>query len=127
VVDAYAAGWFFTTNQEYFSYNQYFPGLQTQSENPVAAFEGHLSYDIKPRFWISLDGNYWHGGQISVSGVANPLTVQKDSRVGVTAAIPITKHQAIKASYNNGAYINYGGNYQNVSVAWQYSWIGWPK
>jgi hypothetical protein len=127
VVDAYAAGWFFTTNQEYFSYNQYFPGLQTQSENPVVAFEGHLSYDIKPRFWISLDGNYWHGGQISLSGVANPLTVQKDSRVGVTAAIPITKHQAIKASYNNGAYINYGGNYQNVSVAWQYSWIGWPK
>ncbi len=27
----------------------------------------------------------------------------------------------------NGAYINYGGNYQNISLAWQYSWVGWPK
>jgi hypothetical protein len=27
----------------------------------------------------------------------------------------------------SGAYINYGGNYQNVSVAWQCSWMGWPK
>jgi hypothetical protein len=41
--------------------------------------------------------------------------------------MPISKHQSLKFSYNNGAYINYGGNFQNVSVAWQYSWIGWPK
>ena len=127
VVDAYAAAWFFTTNQEFFSYNQYFPGLQTQSESPVVAFEGHLSYDFKPRLWISFDANFWHGGETSLNGVSNPITDQRSSRIGVTAAIPITKHQSLKVSYNNGAYINYGGNYQNVSVAWQYSWIGWPK
>jgi hypothetical protein len=53
--------------------------------------------------------------------------VQRNSRAGVTASIPITKHQSVKVSYNNGAYISYGGNYQNISVGWQYSWIGWPK
>jgi len=127
VLDAYAAGWFFTTNQEFFSHNEFFPGTQTQSENPVVAFEGHLSYDFKPRLWVSLDGNFWHGGETSLSGVPNLATVQKDSRVGVTASIPITKHQSLKISYNNGAYINYGGNYQNISLAWQYSWIGLPK
>jgi hypothetical protein len=127
VVDAYAAGWYFTTNQEFFSYNQFVPGLQTQSESPIAAFEGHLSYDFKPRLWISFDANYWRGGEISLNGVANQLTTQKSSRIGVTAAIPITKHQSLKFSYNNGAYINYGGNYQNVSAAWQYSWLGRPK
>jgi hypothetical protein len=127
VVDGYAAAWFFTTNPKFFSDNQYFPGTQTQSESPVAAFEGHLSYDFKPRLWISFDANFWHGGETSLSGVANPITQQKSSRVGVTAAIPMTKHQALKLSYNNGAYINFGGNYQNVSVSWQYSWMGWPK
>jgi hypothetical protein len=127
VVDAYASAWFFTTNQEFFSYNQYFPGAQTQSESPVVAFEGHLSYDFKPRLWISFDANFWHGGETSLSGVVNPVTEQRSSRVGATAAIPLTKHQSLKFSYNNGAYINYGGNYQNVSAAWQYSWIGWPK
>jgi hypothetical protein len=127
VLDIYGAVWFFTTNQEFFSHNQYFPGKQSQSESPIGAFEGHFSYDVKPRLWISFDANFWHGGETSLNGVSNPITVQKSSRVGVTAAIPITKHQAIKVSYNNGAYINYGGNYQNFSVAWQYSWIGRPK
>jgi hypothetical protein len=127
VVDAYASVWLYTTNPEFFSHNQFFPGTQTQSESPVVAFEGHLSYDFKPRLWISLDGNYWHGGETSLSGVANPISLQKSSRIGATASIPISKHQSLKISYNNGAYINYGGDYQDVSVGWQYSWIGWPK
>lgn len=57
VLDGYGAVWFYTTNPEYFSHNVYFPGTQAQSERPVIAFEGYLSYDIKPRLWISLDGN----------------------------------------------------------------------
>src|SRR5271156_695122 len=101
VVDAYAAAWFFTTNQEFFSYNQYVPGLQMQSENPVVAFEGHVSYDFKPRLWLSFDANFWHGGETSINGVSNPITDQRSSRIGVTAAIPITKHQSLKFSYNN--------------------------
>ena len=93
-MDAYGAVWFFTTNQEFFSHNQFFPGTQTQSESPVVAFEGHLSYDFKSRLWVSLDANFWHGGETSLGRATNPVTVQKDSRIGVTAAIPITKHLA---------------------------------
>ncbi len=119
--------WFYTTNSEFFSHNQFFPGSQSQSENPVAAVESHLSYDIKPRLWVSLDGNYWHGGETSLNGVANPATVQNSSRIGATVSIPISNRQSLKFSYNNGAYINYGGNYQNVSVGWQYSWLGRPN
>jgi hypothetical protein len=127
VLDGYAGVWFFTTNPEFFSHNAFFPGTQTQSENPVGAFEGHLSYDVKPRLWFSLDGNYWFGGKISLNGVENPLTLDKNSRIGGTASIPVSKHQSLKFSYNNGAYIRYGGNYQSVSVAWQYSWLGRPR
>jgi hypothetical protein len=127
VLDGYPGVWFFTTNPEFFSHNAFFPGTQTQSETAVGAFEGHLSYDVKPRLWFSLDGNYWFGGKTSLNGVENPLTVQKSSRIGVTAAIPVSKHQSLKFSYSNGAYIRFGGNYQNVSVAWQYSWLGRPK
>jgi hypothetical protein len=77
--------------------------------------------------WVSLDGNYWFGGTTSLNGVENDTTLQRNSRVGVTASIPLTRNQAIKLSYNNGAYISYGGNYQNVSVGWQYSWFGRPN
>jgi hypothetical protein len=127
VLDGYGAVWFFTTNPDFFSHNQFYPGLQMQSENPVESFEGHLSYDVKPRLWISLDGDFWYGGETSLNGVRNLNTLDKNSRVGVTISVPITKRQSVKVSYNSGAYINYGGNYNNVSIGWQYSWIGWPK
>jgi hypothetical protein len=33
----------------------------------------------------------------------------------------LSPRASMKFSYNKGAYIPYGGNYQRVSVAWQYS------
>lgn len=120
VVDAYGGVWFYTTNPQYYS----IPRPRPQSEAPIGSFEGHLSYDIKSRLWFSLDGNYWWGGVTSLSGIENPATRQTSSRVGVTASLPLGKHQSFKLSYNDGAYIRFGGNYQNVSVAWQYSWVG---
>ena len=127
VLDGYAAAWFFTTNPEFFSHNAFFPGTQTQSQAPMASFEGHLSYDVKERFWFSLDCDFWHGGRTSLNGVQNPSTLQTSSRVGATASIPLSKHQSLKFSYSDGAYVLFGGNFQNVSVAWQYSWIGRPN
>jgi hypothetical protein len=62
-----------------------------------------------------------------LNGITHPESRQTSSRLGVTFALPITKHQALKFAYSAGTYIRFGGNYQNVQVAWQYSWIGWPK
>ena len=124
IFDAYGAVWFFTTNPEFFSHNALFLGTNTKSEAPIGAFESHISYDVKPRLWASLDANFWTGGRTSINGVENLGTLQRNSRIGCTVSVPILNHQAVKFSYNNGAYIRFGGNYQNVSVAWQYSWQG---
>ena len=126
IVDGYTAVWFFTANPKFFSENQYANGIYRQTQKPILSFEGHLSYDVRPRLWVSFDGNYWHGGETSLNGLENPSTVLSNSRLGGTASIPVTAHQSFKFSYNYGAYIRYGGNFQNVSVAWQYSWIGRP-
>jgi hypothetical protein len=127
VIDGYTGVWFFTKNPEFFSHNAFFPGTQSQTQNPIGSFESHLSYDVKPHLWFSLDGNYWFGGKTSLNGLENPLTQEKSSRIGGTASIPVSKHQSVKFSYNTGAYIRFGGNYQSVSVAWQYSWLGRPR
>jgi len=126
ILDAYAGAWFYTKNPDFFSHNQFSPGINTQTQNPIASFEGHLSYDFRPRLWVSLDGNYWSGGATSLNGIENLSTLQKNSRLGGTASIPLSRHQSVKLSYSNGAYIRYGGNFQNASVAWQYSWLGRP-
>ena len=126
ILDTYGGAWFYTANPEFFSHNQFSSGTNTQTQSPIGSFEGHLSYDFKPRLWVSLDANYWFGGTTSLNGVENFSTLQKNSRIGATAAIPLTRHQSVKLSYNNGAYIRYGGNLQNISVGWQYSWLRRP-
>jgi len=127
VLDAYAGMWFFTTNSEYWSHNAFYPGTRSQSQAPIASFEGHVSYDVKPRLWISFDSNFWYGGRTSLNGVENPQTLQENSRIGVTASVPISKHQSLKFSYSDGAYATFGGDFHQVSVAWQYSWLGRPN
>lgn len=127
VVDGYGGVWFYTTNHEFFSHNQFSPGTNVQKQDPISAFEGHLSYDVKPRLWTSFDANFWFGGRTSINGVQNPNSLQRNSRIGGTVSFPVSRHQAIKASYNRGAYIRYGGNFNNVSVGWQYSWVGRPE
>jgi hypothetical protein len=128
ILDGYAGAVFFTTNREFYS----IPTPQPQTKSPYGSFEGHLSYDVKnyrgkPTLWFSLDGNFWFGGTTSMGGRSDPATRQTASRVGATAAIPLTQHQAIKADFSTGDYVRVGGNYKNVAVSWQYSWLGRPK
>jgi hypothetical protein len=127
VLDAYAACSFFTANRNFFSHASASTGPNTQTELPIGAIEMHLSYDMKSRLWISIDGNYWYGGRTSLNGVANSTSLQANSRLGLTAAVRITKHQALKFSYSGGTHVRFGGDYQNLSVAWQYSWFGRPN
>lgn len=128
VVDGYAGVWFYTSNDDFWSRNSYYAGTRSQTQNPIGALEGHLIYDFKKRgLWVSLDGNFWLGGTTTVGGVENSLTRQVNSRLGATVAIPVSKHQSLKVSYSDGAYNQYGGDYQSVSVAWQYSWLGKPN
>lgn len=120
LLDVYGAVWFFTENQNYLSGH-------TLTQKPIGAFEGHLSYDVTPRLWVSADGNFWFGGQTSVNGQEAGSTLQSNSRAGATSQLRLTQHQSVKVSYSRGTYIRYGGNFQNISVAWQYSWIDGPR
>jgi hypothetical protein len=38
-----------------------------------------------------------------------------------------SRHQSLKFSYSRGAFVTIGGAFQNISVAWQYSWLGRPN
>jgi len=123
VLDGYAGAWFYTTNSADF----HVPRPAPQTEEPIGSFEGHLSRDFGRGTWVSLDGNFWWGGVATLDGIRNPETRQTSSRIGGTAAFRISKHQSIKISYSGGVYVRFGGNYQNISLAWQYSWLGRPQ
>jgi hypothetical protein len=123
VLDGYGGAWLYTNNPTSFDP----PTPRLQSEAPIGSFEGHLSYDLRPRYWVSVDGNFWFGGTTTLNGIENQQTRQTSSRIGATGSIPLGRHQSIKVNYSNGTYIRFGGNYQNVAVAWQYQWSGRPQ
>lgn len=123
ILDAYAGAWFYTTNPAFSAIT----ATKPQNEAPIGSFESHLSRNFgNPRFWASLDGNFWFGGTTTLGGVTNPGTRQTSSRVGTSLSVPVTKHQSFKFAYSRGSYVRFGGDYQNAQVAWQYSWVGRP-
>jgi hypothetical protein len=75
--------------------------------------------------WFSLDSNFWSGGNTILNGVEGNDRA-RNSRVGGTTAITITRHQAIKFSVSRGAIVRIGGNFTMITAGWQYSWIGKP-
>jgi len=119
-LDFYGGLWLFTSN------DVFYPGSRTRSQAPVGAGEMHLNYVFKPRLWISADGNFWTGGRTTLDGAAG-RDYQRNSRAGASVSVPLTRYQSVKFSYSRGAYISIGGNYDNVSAAWQYSWVSRPK
>ena len=125
VVEAYGGVWFITANDDYLASA---PGVQgaTRTQAPIGAAEFHVSYDVKPRFWISADVNYWRGGRTSVNGVPAARSLQANSRFGVTGSVPITRRQAIKVSYSDGVIVRVGGDFRVLSAGWQYGWFGLP-
>ena len=125
VLDAYAGLWLFTANDNFFAPNADTQGSK-RTQDPIAALEFHVSYDVKPRLWISGDINYWRGGKTTVNGVNQTESLQSNSRFGITGSVPLTSHQAIKISYSDGVVVRIGEHFKVLSAGWQYSWLGAP-
>ncbi len=116
VADWYVGAWLFTAN------NKFFPGNSLRTQKPVGAAEGHVGYYLKPGLWASFDVNFWAGMRTTVNGVEKN-DQQRNSRVGGTVSIPVARHQSLKFSYSQGAYVTIGSDYRAFTAGWQYSWI----
>ena len=119
-LDCYGGAWFYTANAAFY------PGHSLRTQKPIGAIEGHLGYYVRPRFWVTADANFWAGNRSTVDHVEK-ADQQRDSRVGVTASVPITRGNSVKVSYSRGAYVTVGGAFRTLSLGWQYSWITIPR
>jgi hypothetical protein len=118
--DAYAGAWMFRTNPKFF------PGESIREQNLMPSLEFHLGYYLRPRMWASFDSNFWAGGSTVLNGTANTDSA-RNSRIGGTFAVPVTRHQSLKFSASRGAIVRVGGNFTTIAVGWSYSWVHLPK
>jgi hypothetical protein len=115
-VEGYAGYWIFTTN------DQFYRGSSTRTQEPVLTVQGHASYTLKPRMWLSVDGTWYSGGTTNVDGVSK-ADLQRNTRAGITFSLPVGRGQSLKVSGSKGTSTRIGADFTTFAAAWQVTWI----
>ena len=113
-VEGYGAAWFFTTNSNFF-------GGSRVSQSPIYALQAHASYTHRPGLWAAVSFGQSFGGSLVVDEVDNGQS-QTNNRVGVTAAIPVSRRHSLKLAYTNGFSTRAGADFDTIVAAWQVRW-----
>lgn len=106
----------YTDNDDFF-------GGNTLSQDPLYSLQAHVIYGFQSGIWIALDGTYYRGGATTIGGV-DSNNLQSNSRVGLTAAFPVDRHNSVKVYASSGVSARTGGDFDAVGLAWQYRWGG---
>lgn len=115
VFDAYGGVWFFTTNDDFYV-------GRTRQQNPIGVVQAHVSYNFRPGLWVAADYTYYWGGQTTTSGTLDANRLD-NSRIGVTAAIPLSRNQSIKLAWARGATTRIGADFTTYSIGYQFRWL----
>jgi hypothetical protein len=114
--EATAGVTFYTANDDFF-------GGKHRTQEPLYSLQGHLSYTLSPGMWLGLDGTYYTGGRTPTDSVQDN-NFQGNTRLGVTFALPVNRHNSIKLYASTGVSTRTGSNFDTVGIAWQYRWGG---
>ena len=106
----------YTANDDFF-------GGKHRTQEPLYSLQGHLSYTLSPGMWLGLDGTYYTGGRTPTDSVQDN-NFQGNTRLGVTFALPVNRHNSIKLYASTGVSTRTGSNFDTVGIAWQYRWGG---
>jgi len=114
-IELYAGGWLFTDNPDFF-------GGSRREQNPLATFQTHVSYIFRPRLWLAGDATFYTGGSTSVDGIEKG-DLQRNSRFGLTLAVPVKRRSALKVSWARGLTTRVGGDFDTLVVGYQFLWF----
>ncbi|MDP3877353.1 MAG: transporter [Methylobacter sp.] len=102
---------FYTDNEEFF-------GGSVREQAVMYSLQGHLIYSFPFGIWAALDGTFYTGGETTINGEAKDDRL-KNSRVGVTLALPVNRYNSVKLYASTGASGRTGSDFDTVGIAWQ--------
>jgi hypothetical protein len=117
-LELYGGVWVFTDNGNFF-------GGSVREQEPIGTFQAHVSYTFKPRLWLAGDATFYTGGCTTVDGLAK-ADLQRNSRLGVTLALPVGRRSALKVAWATGFTTRIGADFDSLGVAFQTVWFGRP-
>ena len=115
-LEAAAGVWLFADN------TAAYPGEVQRSQDPLASFQAHVGYTVRPGLWVAADATFYTGGRTYADGVAGD-TRQENSRAGLTASVPFAKTHSIKATVSTGVSARVGSRFDSYGLAYQYVWF----
>jgi len=101
--------WVFGDNDEFVG--------STRRQDPVLSAEFHVVRHLGRERWLSLEANYFEGGETTVDGVGHD-DLQRNSNLGATLAWPLGNRQILKVGANGGVVTRSGGDYTTVLVTY---------
>ena len=107
----------------YYTDNDNFFGGHTREQDPIYAVQGHVIYSFRGGIWVALDATYYWGGQTTVDGVTGN-DMQRNSRGGVTVALPVSRYNSVKLYASTGVSTRTGSDFDTFGIAWQTRWGG---
>ena len=102
--------WFFQDNDDFLG--------ATRRQTPIVGTELHIVRRFKPGLWAALDLNYYTGGHSTIGGVVQS-DLLRNSRFGMTVAVPLGHGYAVKASYSGGVVTRSGANFNSFLMSLQ--------
>jgi len=105
----------------FYGANGQFYGDTRRTQAPIYSARWHVIYSLPSGAWLALDANYLAGGATRIDG-GDARNLQKNWRVGVTAAAPISRSFSLKFNASKGVSARTGNNYDLYGVALQYRW-----
>jgi hypothetical protein len=104
----------------FFTKNGDFLGGKTLVQAPMYSIQGHLIYSFSRALWAALNATYYAGGRTTIDGQEGEQV--GNVRLGLTAALSLSRQHSIKLHGSTGVYSIIGANFQAVGMAWQLRW-----
>ncbi len=115
IFELYAGVWLFEANGNFY-------GGKVKRQDPLASYQAHVVYEVRPRLWAAADFTYFAGGETTLDGTPQDDR-QGNSRGGLTVSVPIAGAQSLKFSWSRGVSTRVGSNFDTIGVAWQLAWF----
>ena len=113
--ELYAGVWLFEANDKFF-------GGQVRRQDPLASYQAHIVYEMRPRLWAAADFTYYAGGETSLNGQPQNDR-QGNTRGGMTLSVPVKQNQSLKLTWSRGVSVRVGSNFDTFGVVWQLLWL----
>jgi hypothetical protein len=113
-LDAYANGYFYTDNTSY-------RGREILRQEPLAGLEGHISYSLNERVWVSMDTRYSFRGTTFVNGV-DQNDDQHNVIVGSEINVSIDSRHSLRFGFGKVVAHHNSPALGGFNVKYDYAW-----